>query len=104
MNKIVIIPYDVIAHADLPELSVDQIPSDGDPIEIKGELYFVCEQNIRQNADPHVIGVIPLVVRNPAKVENINKYIQCLSIAHRKVQFNDKGICDIDNCNEMLIS
>ena len=47
MNKIVIIPYDVIAHADLPELSVDQIPSNGDPIEIKGELYFVCEQNYR---------------------------------------------------------
>jgi hypothetical protein len=105
MNKIVIIPYDVIAHADMTELSVDQIPGDGDPIEIKGELYFVCEQNYRQNSDPHVIGVIPLVVRNPAKVENINKYIKCLSIAHRKVQFkNDKGICDIDNCNEMLIS
>ena len=105
MNKIVIIPYDVIAHADLPELSVDQIPSDGDPIEIKGELYFVCEQNYRQNADPRMIGVIPLVVRNPAKVENIQNYIKCLSIAHRKVQFKkDQGICDLDNCDEMIIS
>jgi len=51
-----------------------------------------------------VIGVIPLVVRNPAKVLNIKDYIQCLSIAHRKVQFkNDKGICDLDNSSEMII-
>jgi hypothetical protein len=104
MNKI-IKPFNVIDHTDLPEMSVDQIPTDGDPLEIKGELYYVCEINYKQQSDPLVIGVIPLVVRNPAKVLNINNYIQCLSIAHRKVQFkNDKGICDLDNCNEMIIS
>jgi len=105
MNKVVIIPYDVVAHKDLPEMKVDQFPTDGDPLEIDGELYFVCEQKYKQQADPRMIGVIPLVVRNPANVLNIKKYIECLSIAHRKVQFkNDQGICDLDNCDEMIIS
>jgi hypothetical protein len=105
MNKIVIKPFNVVDHTDLPEMSVDKIPDDGDPLEIERELYYVCEKNYKQQSDPPVIGVIPLVVRNPAKVLNIKSYIHCLSIAHRKVQFkNDKGICDLDNCNEMIIS
>jgi hypothetical protein len=105
MKKLAIKPHDVVSHADLPEVSVDQIPVDGDPIEIKGELYFVCEQNYKQQADNMVIGVIPLIVRNPSKVSNIKKYIECLSVAHRKVQFkNNTGTCDLDNCNEMIIS
>lgn len=55
--------------------------------------------------DPLAIGLIPLVVRDPVKVKNIKEYINCLSIAHRKVVFkNDKGICDLSNCNEMIIS
>jgi hypothetical protein len=105
MNKIVIKPFNVVTHTDLPEMSVNQIPTDGDPLEIKGELYFVCEQNRKQQADLPVIGVIPLIVKNPAKVLNIKEYIHCLSIAHRKVQFgNEKGICDLDHCDEMVIS
>jgi hypothetical protein len=105
MNKIVIKPFNVVDHIDLPEMSVDRIPTDGDPLEIKGELYYVCENKYKQHSDPPVIGVIPLVVKNPAKVLNIKNYIHCLSIAHRKVQFkNDKGICDLDNCNEMIIT
>jgi hypothetical protein len=105
MEKIVIKPYDVVSRADLPEISVNKVPTDGDPIEINGELFFVCEQNDQQQADPQVIGVIPLVVRNPGNVRNIKKYIECLSIAHRKVKFkNDKGFCDLENCDEMIIS
>ena len=105
LKKAVIKPYDVVASADLSEMLVDQIPTEGDPLEIKGELYFVCDRNNTQQADTPVIGVIPLVIRNPGRVLNIKEYLQCLSIAHRKVQFkNDKGICDLDNCNEMIIS
>ena len=98
-------PFNVVDHSDQPEISLDQIPAEGDPLEIKGELYYVCENNYKQQSDPRVIGVIPLVVRNPAKVLNIKNYIDCLTIAHRKVLLkNDKGICDLDNCNEMIIS
>ena len=105
MKKVTIIPHDVVSHKDLPEISVDKIPTDGDPLEVKGELYFVCEQNLEQKSDYPVIGVIPLVVRNPAKVKNVNEYVKCLTIAHRKVQFKNKnGICDLDNCEEMIIS
>lgn len=105
MNKIVIIPHDVVAEGDLPEVSVDRFPDEGDPIEIEGELFFVCEQDYKPKSDLPVIGVIPLVVRNPASVPNINKYIECLKVAHRKVKFkNDKGDCDIKCCDEMIIS
>ena len=104
MNKIVIKPYDVVTHADLPQISVENLPSDGDPLEIKGELYFVCEQTQRQQTEAQVIGVIPLVVRNPAKVQNIEKYLECLSIAHRNVQFrNERGLCNLLDCDEMII-
>jgi hypothetical protein len=86
-------------------LSVNQIPTDGDPLEIKGEMYYVCEGPDKKEPGSVDIGVIPLVVRNPAKVSNIEEYIKCLSIAHRKVQFkNKKGTCDLNNCDEMIIS
>jgi hypothetical protein len=105
MNKAVIKPFNVVDNSHLPEMSVDQIPTDGDPLEIKGEMYYVCENIYTQKADPPLIGVIPLVVRNPANVLNIESYIRCLSIAHRKVTFkNSKGTCDLENCDEMIIS
>jgi len=105
MNKLTIRPYNVIDNTSLQTVSVNQPLTDGDPIEIEGELYFVCEQDINQEADIQMIGVIPLVVRNPSKVSNIKKYIECLSIAHRKVLFkNKKGACDLENCDEMIIS
>lgn len=104
MNNIVIKPYNVIDNSELPELPVDQLPANGDPLEIKGEMYYVCESPDYKSGSPK-IGVIPLVVRNPAKVRDIQEYIKCLSIAHRKVKFqNDKGGCDLNNCDEMIIS
>lgn len=105
MNKIVIKPFNVIDQTDLPELSVDKIPVNGEPLEIQHELYYVCEDDNKQPAADQVIGVIPLIVRDPSKVSNIHDYIHCLSIAHRKVQFkNKKGTCDLQNCDEMIIT
>jgi|ERR1035437_523191 hypothetical protein len=105
MNKMLIKPFNVVDQSELPEMSVDQVPTDGDPLEIKGELYYVCENIYNQQFDHPLIGVIPLVVRNPSKVSNIKEYIRCLSIAHRKILFkNANGICDIENCDEMIIS
>jgi hypothetical protein len=104
MEKIVIIPFNVVDQSDLPEISVDQIPTDGDEIEIDTEMYYVCE-NFGQSFDHPRVGVIPLVVRNPSKVLNIKSYIECLSIAHRKVLFkNSLGVCDLENCDEMIIT
>jgi hypothetical protein len=103
MDKIVITPYNVVDNTELPEMSVDQLPVDGDALEICGETYYVCQ--FVQTADSPVIGVIPLVVRNPSRVLNIKNYIDCLSIAHRRVLYkNANGICDMDNCDEMIIT
>lgn len=105
MKSVLIKPFNVIDKMELPELSVNQVPTDGDPLEIRGEMYYVCSSPDKNQTDPGDIGVIPLVVRNPAKVSNIEEYIKCLSIAHRKVLFkNERGICDLDNCDEMIIS
>jgi hypothetical protein len=104
MKSMVIRPFNVTDKTELPELSVNQMPTDGDPLEIKGEMYFVCETSDEKQAGPVEIGVIPLVVRNPAKIQNIDTYLKCLSIAHRRVQFkNKKGNCDLNDCDEMVI-
>jgi hypothetical protein len=96
---------DVVAQTDLPEIAVDRLPHEGDPIEINDEMYYVCEKKLLPEDGIHKIGVIPLVVRNPAKVSNIKGYIKCLSIAHRRIQFKKNNeICDLDNCDEMIIS
>jgi hypothetical protein len=104
MKKLVIKPFNVVDNTQLPEMTVEQAPTDGDPLEIKGETYFVCENVYSRKFAPPVVGVIPLVVRDPTKVANIKEYIQCLSLAHRKVLFkNNKGECDLEHCDEMVI-
>jgi hypothetical protein len=104
MNKTVIRLYNVIDQTELPEVTVDKLPTDGDPIEIKGEMYYVCKNPDKEQID-QVVGVIPLVVRNPNNVPNIESYLKCLSLAHRKVLFkNEKGCCDMESCDEMVIS
>jgi hypothetical protein len=105
MDKLVIKPFNVIDNTELPEISVSKVPTDGDPLEIDREMYYVCENIIGQQTDLQRIGVIPLVVRNPSKISNIKEYIHCLSIAHRKVLFkNENGVCDLENCDEMIIT
>jgi hypothetical protein len=105
MKRQLIKPFNVIDNNELSEVFVDHALTDGDPLEINGEMYYVCEQASKPSAGPLSVGVIPLVVRNPRAVKNIKGYIECLSIAHKKVQYkNEKGICDFDNCNEMIIS
>jgi len=105
MTRIVLNPVNVIDNNKLPAMEVESLPTDGDPLEINGEMYYVCENPYRQKTDTSEIGVIPLVVRNPAEVTDIKSYIHCLSLAHRKVLFrNENGICDLEDCKEMLIS
>jgi hypothetical protein len=104
MSKVKIKPFNVVDQTDLPAITVDQIPVDGDPLEIDREMYYVCETNYKQKNGPPEIGVIPLVVKNPSKVANIKDYIKCLSIAHRRIQFRkEKNICDLKDCDEMII-
>jgi hypothetical protein len=103
MEKTVIKLYDVVSDKDLSQISVDKMPSEGEPIEIEGDLYFVCELDNLQAVNP-AIGVIPLIVRNPAGISNIGQYLKCLSKAHRSVKFrNEKGPTDLEQADEMII-
>lgn len=102
VEKIQIKPYDVVTEKKLPEMALDQPPSEGDPLEINGDMYFVCELYPDQG---ETVRVIPLIVRNPQDVKDIKMYIECLTLAHRKVKFRNKqGYCDLENCEEMIIT
>ena len=105
MSKLKIRPFNVIDHTDLPEIKLDRLPVDGDPIEIESEMYYTCETTNQETDGVRKIGVIPLVVKNPTKVQNIKNYINCLSIAHRRIQFRKRNnICDLNDCDEMIIT
>jgi hypothetical protein len=105
MEKIIVKPLNIIDYTPLPEVVLDQKLTTGDPLEIDGEMFYVCELPGRQSADKSELPLIPLVVRNPAKIPNIEEYIKCLSMAHRRVQFrNSRGICDLESCEEMIIT
>lgn len=98
-------PFNVIEQTELPVITVDHIPENGDPIEIDQEMYYACGTADPGIAETHNISVIPLVVKNPSGVANIEEYIKCLSIAHRRVQFRKKNnLCDFNDCDEMVIS
>jgi hypothetical protein len=105
MKRVKIKPFNVIDNTKLPEIMVESIPVDGDPVEIEREMYYVCETDHEEKDGVQEIGVIPLVVRNPGKVANIREYIKCLSIAQRRIQFRkDNNICNLNDCDEMTIS
>jgi len=82
-------PYNVIDRNELPEVTVNKIPVSGDPLEINNEMYFVCETDKIEKDGFRKIGVIPLVVKNLKKVENIESYLRYLSIAQRRIQYMD---------------
>jgi hypothetical protein len=105
MKKIKIKPFNVIDNTELPVITVYRLPVDGDPIEIEREMYYACETQYEEKNGVQEIGVIPLVVRNPAKVTNIKNYIKCLRVAQRRIQFRrDNNICDFNDCDEMIIT
>lgn len=105
MKKMKLRPFNVIDHTDLQEITVDRVPVEGDPIEINKEMYYVCETNYQEENGIQKIGLIPLVVRNPTKVDNIKSYIKCLSAAQRRIQYRkENNICDFNDCDEMIIS
>lgn len=105
MKKVNVLPVDVIDNTILPAVTLPEIPIEGDPIEINGEIYYVCEGDLGNNEGSYKVGVIPLVVKNPANVRNIRNYIECLSLAHRRFQFK-KGECNcsLEESDEMIIS
>ncbi len=98
-------PFNVIDHTELPEITVDRIPVNGDPVEIEQEMYYACETEHQEPDGILKIGLIPLVVKNPSGISNIESYIKCLSMAKRRIQFRkENNICDLTDCDEMVIS
>lgn len=105
MDKVNVKLIDVVDNTTLPAVSLDQIPCEGDAVEINGETYYVCEKNYGKTDGTQSVGVIPLVVKNPSNVRNIKSYIDCLSIAHRRVLFRKgNSSCSLEECDEMIIS
>jgi len=90
-NKIImsitIKPFNVIDRNELPEVTVDRIPVDGDPLEIDREMYFVCETNHQVVEGRQAVRVIPLVIKNTNEIKNMESYLQSLHVALRRMQY-----------------
>jgi len=54
-------------------------------------MYFICETNKMEKDGFREIGVIPLVVKDLKKVENIGSYLRYLSIAQRRIQYRNEN-------------
>ena len=80
-------PFNVIDRNELPEITVDRLPVDGDPLEIDREMYFVCETNSQVTDGRQTVGVIPLVIKNTTKIKNMESYLESLHVALRRMQY-----------------
>ena len=80
-------PYNVIDRTDLPEVTVEQLPVNGDPLEINSQMYFVCETNNQVKDGTQIIRVIPHVIKNATKAKNTESYLESLSVALRRMQY-----------------
>ena len=79
-------PFNVIDRTELPEVTVDRAPDNGDPLKIDSQMYLVCEANSQVTDGRQTIGVIPLVYRNANKAVNTETYQESLSVALRRMQ------------------
>lgn len=85
-------PFNIIDRTELPEVTTENFPVAGDPLEIENEMYYVCETNCQDQDGLKKITVIPLVIKDPGRVENIESYKSYLSIAIRRMQNRKAGI------------
>lgn len=84
-------PFNIIDRTELPEVTTENLPVAGDPLEIENEMYYVCETECREKDELRKVGVIPLVLKNPNRVENMGIYYKYLSIAIRRMQYREAG-------------
>lgn len=93
--------YDVTDNSSLPPVPVDRCTKIGDPLEINHEMYYICEMNYTGDGELSSVGVIPLVVRNTVSVEDIQGYLNCLSLARgRDLKRNGEEPGDPDECSD----
>jgi hypothetical protein len=79
-------PFNVIDRTELPEVTVDHIPVNGDPLEIDSQMYFVCETKNQVTDGRQPVGVIPLVIKNTTEIKSIESYLESLYVALRRMQ------------------
>jgi len=79
-------PFNVIDRTELPEVTVDRVLVNGDPLEIDSQMYFVCETKNQVTDSRQPVGVIPLVIKNVTKIKNIECYLESLHVALRRMK------------------
>ena len=83
---ITIKPFNVIDRTELPEVTVDSVPVNGDPLEIDSQMYFICETKNQVANGRQSVGVIPLVIKNTTKIKSMESYLESLHVALRRMQ------------------
>jgi hypothetical protein len=79
-------PFNVIDRTELPEVTVDRVPVNGDPLEIDSQMYFVCDTKNQVTDGRQPVGVIPLVIKNVTKINNIESYMESLYVALKRMK------------------
>ena len=83
---ITIRPFNVIDRTELPEVTVDSVPVNGDQLEIDSQMYFICETKNQLADGRQTVGVIPLVIKNTTKIKSMESYLESLHVALRRMQ------------------
>lgn len=83
---LIIKPFNIIDRTELPEVTVDYVPVNGDPLEIDSQMYFVCDTKNQVTNGRQPVGVIPLVIKNVTKIKNIESYMESLHVALRRMK------------------
>ena len=52
MRKVKIKLFNVVDRTGLPEIKMDRLPVDGDPVEIESEMYFASEKTYQETGLP----------------------------------------------------
>jgi hypothetical protein len=79
-------PFNVIDRTELPEVTVNRVLVNGDPLEIDSQMYFVCETKNQVTDGRQPVGVIPLVIKNVTKIKNMECYLESLHAALRRMK------------------
>jgi hypothetical protein len=79
-------PFNVEYRNELPEVTLDRVPVNEDPLLIDSLMYFVCEIKNQVTYGTQPIGEIPFVIKNTTKIKSIESYLESLDVALRRMR------------------
>ncbi len=83
---ITVIPFNIIDRTELPSVRLDQVPVNGDTMEINSQIYYVCDTDDVKYDHYQTVRVIPGIIGNTFKGAVSGSYFESLSAAITRLQ------------------